>query len=61
MRGTAISDTPSSNRNELKFIFVLSGKESLASLEKIMLEKGEAAAITSGRQEFFENLINEFI
>ena len=37
------------------------GKESLASLEKFALEKGEAAANTSGRQEFLENLINEFI
>jgi xylose isomerase len=37
------------------------GKESLASLEAFMLEKGESAANTSGRQEFLENLINEFI
>jgi xylose isomerase len=37
------------------------GKESFASLEKLMLEKGEAAANISGRQEFLENLINEFI
>jgi xylose isomerase len=37
------------------------GKESFASLEKLMLDKGEAAANTSGRQEFLENLINEFI
>jgi xylose isomerase len=37
------------------------GKESFASLEKIMLEKGEAAPNASGRQEFLENLINEFI
>ena len=37
------------------------GKESFASLEKVMLDKGEAAANTSGRQEFLENLINEFI
>jgi len=26
-----------------------------------MLKKGEAKANTSGRQEFLENLINEFI
>ena len=38
-----------------------SGKESFKSLEKIMLEKGEAQANTSGRQEFLENLINEFL
>src|SRR5262245_26842445 len=37
------------------------GKESFKSLEKLMLEKGEAAANTSGRQEFLENLINEFV
>jgi len=37
------------------------GKESFASLEKLMLDKGEAAANTSGRQEFLENLINEFV
>jgi xylose isomerase len=37
------------------------GKESFRSLEKIMLEKGEAQANISGRQEFLENLINEFI
>src|SRR4051812_27687333 len=37
------------------------GKESFASLEKLMLDKGEAAANTSGRQEFLENLINEFM
>ncbi len=37
------------------------GKETFASLEKLMLEKGEAAACKSGRQEFLENLINEFI
>jgi xylose isomerase len=40
---------------------IKAGKESFASLEKLMLEKGEAAACTSGRQEFLENLINEFI
>ena len=37
------------------------GKESFKSLEKVMLEKGEAQANISGRQEFLENLINEFI
>jgi len=38
-----------------------SGRETFASLEKFMIEKGAAAADTSGRQEFLENLINEFI
>jgi xylose isomerase len=37
------------------------GKEDFKSLEKIMLAKGESAANASGRQEFLENLINEFI
>jgi xylose isomerase len=37
------------------------GKESYESLEAYMLKKGEADANTSGRQEFLENLINEFI
>ena len=38
-----------------------SGKSSFEALEKFMLKKGEPAANTSGRQEFLENLINEFI
>jgi xylose isomerase len=38
-----------------------SGKSSFESLERLMLKKGEAQPITSGRQEFLENLINEFI
>src|SRR5436190_8429290 len=37
------------------------GKETFASLEKLMLGKGEAAPNQSGRQEFLENLINELI
>ena len=37
------------------------GKESFASLEKFALEKGEASGSASGRQEFLENLINEFV
>jgi xylose isomerase len=37
------------------------GKANFKDLEAYMLEKGEAAANTSGRQEFLENLINEFI
>lgn len=38
-----------------------SGKSSFESLEKYMLKKGNPAANVSGRQEFLENLINEFI
>ncbi len=37
------------------------GKATFEDLEKYMLQKGEADANTSGRQEFLENLINEFI
>lgn len=37
------------------------GKHSLASLEKIMLDKGESAPNQSGRQEMIENLINEYL
>ncbi|MEZ0256317.1 MAG: xylose isomerase [Chthoniobacter sp.] len=37
------------------------GKETFVSLEAFALDKGEAAANASGRQEFLENLINEFI
>jgi xylose isomerase len=37
------------------------GKVGLEDLEKYMLQKGEADPNTSGRQEFLENLINEFI
>jgi len=37
-----------------------SGKADFASLESYMLEKGEAAANSSGRQEMLENLINQF-
>jgi len=37
------------------------GKASFADLEKYILEKGEAAPNKSGRQEYLENLINEFI
>ncbi|HPU56705.1 MAG TPA: xylose isomerase, partial [Verrucomicrobiota bacterium] len=37
------------------------GQVGFVELEKYMLEKGEAAPNTSGRQEFLENLINEFI
>ncbi len=37
------------------------GKASFKSLEAYMLKKGETEANESGRQEFLENLINEFI
>ena len=37
------------------------GKETFQTLEAFALGKGEAAASASGRQEFLENLINEFI
>lgn len=36
-------------------------KTTFAELEKYILEKGEAAPNKSGRQEWLENLINEFI
>ena len=38
-----------------------SGKASFKTLETYMLKKGEANKNESGRQEFLENLINEFI
>lgn len=38
-----------------------SGKADFARLEAYMLEKGEANANTSGRQEMLENLINQFL
>ena len=37
------------------------GKHSFGSLEKIMLEKGDAAPNASGRQEMFENIINMYV
>ena len=37
------------------------GQHNFASLEKIMLEKGEAEANRSGRQEMLENLINTYV
>ncbi|HIE71014.1 MAG TPA: xylose isomerase [Planctomycetes bacterium] len=37
------------------------GEASFASLETYMLEKGDVTPNASGRQEFLENLINEFI
>jgi len=38
-----------------------SGKHTFASLEKVMLEKGDAATNRSGRQEMLENLINTYL
>jgi xylose isomerase len=38
-----------------------SGKVGFEELEAYMLKKGEVEANVSGRQEFLENLINEFI
>jgi xylose isomerase len=38
-----------------------SGKHTFASLEKLMLDKGDAAANRSGRQEMLENLINTYL
>ncbi len=37
------------------------GKHSLATLEKVMLDKGEAAANASGRQELIENVVNWYL
>jgi xylose isomerase len=37
------------------------GKFAFADLEQYMLEKGEAAANESGRQEYLENLINDYL
>jgi xylose isomerase len=37
------------------------GQAKLKDLEAYMLKKGEAAPNVSGRQEFLENLINEFL
>ena len=38
-----------------------SGKADFHSLEKYMLEKGEADANQSGRQEMLENLVNTYL
>jgi xylose isomerase len=38
-----------------------SGKADFGRLEAYMLEKGEATANTSGRQEMLENIINQFL
>jgi len=36
------------------------GKHSLVSLERLMLEQGDSVANRSGRQEWLENLINQY-
>lgn len=38
-----------------------SGKETFSTLEKYMLKKGEAAKNQSGRQEWLESVINEYL
>ena len=38
-----------------------SGKATFADCEKYILDKGEAAPNESGRQEYLENLINQYI
>ena len=38
-----------------------SGKATLKELEAYIIKKGEVSPNVSGRQEFLENLINEFI
>jgi xylose isomerase len=38
-----------------------SGKHTFATLEQFMLERGDAAPNQSGRQELFENVINEYL
>jgi xylose isomerase len=38
-----------------------SGTASFASLEKYMLEKGNAAPNESGRQEMLENIVNDYL
>jgi xylose isomerase len=38
-----------------------SGKSNLKALESYILKKGEASPNASGRQEFLENLISEFV
>ncbi len=40
---------------------ISAGKHGLASLEAIMLEKGESAPNVSGRQELLENIINTYL
>ena len=37
------------------------GRHDFKSLEKYMLDKGDAAPNTSGRQELFENVVNRYV
>ena len=38
-----------------------SGAATFSELETLMLQKGEAAANTSGRQELLENIVNRYL
>jgi len=38
-----------------------SGSHDFHTLEKYMLEKGDVDPCTSGRQELFENVVNQYI
>ena len=38
-----------------------SGKATMKEIEAYSLKRGEVSTNTSGRQEYLENLINEFI
>jgi xylose isomerase len=40
---------------------ILAGKHDFKSLEKYMLEKGDAEPNKSGRQELFENVVNRYV
>ena len=40
---------------------ICAGKHNFRTLEALILEKGEAAPNTSGRQELFENVVNRFM
>jgi len=37
------------------------GEQDFKSLEKYMLQKGDATPNTSGRQELFENVVNRYV
>ena len=50
------------HQNEDEFVFILEGELVLCENEgETLLKKGDAAPNASGRQEYLENLINEFI
>ena len=40
---------------------ITAGKHNFKTLEKLMLEKGDSTANTSGRQELIENIINMYV